>query len=125
YLEELTTDSVLALADFAPSALDAERVRGDGKLYALPFASETQLVIYNKAIFDANGLEEPQSWDDLVALSQKLKDDCVIPFANGTATAWQNETVTFGLGSSLMGQDFYDALMAGEADFTDPRFTDA
>ncbi|MBE7734111.1 extracellular solute-binding protein [Devosia faecipullorum] len=125
YLEPLSTDNVPALADFAAPALAAESVRADGKVYAVPFASQTQLVIYNKAIFDANGLEEPQTWDELVAASQKLKDAGVIPFANGTATAWQNETVTFGLGSSLMGTDFYNELMAGTADFTDARFTGA
>lgn len=125
YLEELTTESVPALAEFAAPALAAESVRADGKLYAVPFASQTQLVIYNTAIFDANGIEEPQTWDELVAASQALKDAGVIPFANGTATAWQNETVTFGLGSSLMGKAFYDELMAGTTDFTDERFTSA
>jgi len=125
YLEALSPENVPALADFAAPALAAESVRADGKVYAVPFASQTQLVIYNKAVFDANGIAEPQTWDELVAASQKLKDAGIIPFANGTATAWQNETVTFGLGSSLMGKDFYDALMAGEADFTDERFTGA
>lgn len=125
YLEPLSEENVPALADFAEPALAAESVREDGQIYAVPFASQTQLVIYNKAIFDANGLEEPQTWEELVALSQTLKDAGIIPFANGTATAWQNETVTFGLGSSLMGSDFYDDLMAGEADFTDERFTSA
>jgi len=125
YLEPLSTETVPALAEFAKPALDAESVRADGTLYAVPFASQTQLVIYNKAIFDQHGIEEPQTWEELEALSQKLKDAGVIPFANGTATAWQNETVTFGLGSSLMGKDFYDDLMAGEADFTDERFTSA
>lgn len=125
YLEPLSPENVPALADFAAPALAAESVRADGKVYAVPFASQTQLVIYNKEIFDANGLEEPQSWDELVAVSQALKDAGIIPFANGTATAWQNETVTFGLGSSLMGEDFYDALMAGSTDFTDERFTSA
>lgn len=125
YLEPLSTDNVPALADFAAPALAAESVRADGKVYAVPFASQTQLVIYNKALFDANGLEEPQTWDELVAASQALKDAGIIPFANGTATAWQNETVTFGLGSSLMGTDFYNELMAGTADFTDARFTGA
>lgn len=125
YLEPLSAETIPALADFAAPAIAAESMRSDGVLYAVPFASQTQLVIYNKAIFDANGLEEPKSWADLEALSQKLKDAGVIPFANGTATAWQNETVTFGLGSSLMTKDFYNDLMAGEADFTDPRFTNA
>ena len=125
YLEPLTTETVPALADFAAPALAAESGRADGTIYAVPFASQTQLVIYNKALFDANGIAEPQTWDELVAASQKLKDAGVIPFANGTATAWQNETVTFGLGSSLMGKDFYDELMAGTTDFTDERFTGA
>lgn len=125
YLEPLSAENVPALADFAAPALAAESVRADGQVYAVPFASQTQLVIYNKGIFDANGLEEPQTWEELVAVSQALKDAGVIPFANGTATAWQNETVTFGLGSSLMGKDFYDELMAGTTDFTDARFTGA
>lgn len=125
YLEPLSTETVPALAEFAEPALAAESGRADGTIYAVPFASQTQLVIYNKGIFDANGLAEPETWDELVALSQTLKDAGVMPFANGTATAWQNETVTFGLGSSLMGEDFYDDLMAGEADFTDERFTGA
>ena len=125
YLEPLTTETVPALAEFSAASLAAESGRADGTIYAVPFASQTQLVIYNKALFDANGIAEPQTWDELVAASQKLKDAGVIPLANGTATAWQNETVTFGLGSSLMGKDFYDELMAGTTDFTDERFTGA
>jgi raffinose/stachyose/melibiose transport system substrate-binding protein len=125
YLEPLSTETVPALAEFSEPSLAAESGRADGKIYAVPFASQTQLVIYNKSLFDANGIAEPQTWDELVAAAQKLKDAGVIPFANGTATAWQNETVTFGLGSSLMGKAFYDELMAGTADFTDARFTGA
>lgn len=125
YLEPLTTETVPALAGFTAPALASETMRSDSQIYAVPFASQTQLVIYNKAIFDANGLAEPQTWDELVAASQTLKDAGVIPFANGTATAWQNETVTFGLGSSLMGKEFHDGLLAGTTDFTDASFTGA
>ena len=125
YLEPLTTETVPALADFSAPALAAESMRSDGTIYAVPFASQTQLVVYNKGLFDANGLEEPQTWDELKAVSQTLLDAGIMPFANGTATAWQNETVTFGLGSSLMGKAFYEELMAGTTDFTDERFTGA
>ena len=125
YLEPLSTETIPALADFSEASLAAESMRSDGTIYAVPFASQTQLVVYNKALFDANGIAEPQSWEELEAASQTLLDAGIIPFANGTATAWQNETVTFGLGSSLMGKDFYDELMAGTADFTDERFTSA
>lgn len=125
YLEPLSTETVPALADFAPSAIQAETMRSDGKIYAVPFASQTQLVIYNKAIFDANGISEPQTWDELIAAAEKLKAAGIIPFANGTATAWQNETILFDLTSSIMGKSFYDDLIAGKADFTDQRFVDA
>jgi raffinose/stachyose/melibiose transport system substrate-binding protein len=91
----------------------------------VPFASQTQLVIYNKAIFDANGIAEPQTWDELIAAAEKLKAAGIMPFANGTATAWQNETTLFDLTSSIMGRSFYEDLVAGKADFTDPRFIDA
>ena len=125
YLEPLSTETVPALAEFTPSAVAAETMRSDSKIYAVPFASQTQLVIYNKALFDANGIAEPQTWDELIAAAQKLKDAGVMPFANGTATAWQNETVLFDLTSSIMGKGFYDDLIAGKADFTDARFVEA
>lgn len=125
YLEPLTTQTIPALAGFAPEAVAAQTMRSDSQIYGVPFASQTQLVIYNKGLFDANGIAEPQTWDELIAASQKLEDAGIIPFANGTATAWQNETVLFDLTSSIMGKDFYDDLMAGNADFTDPRFVEA
>lgn len=125
YLEPLSTETIPALADFADTALQAETMRSDQKLYAVPFASQTQLVIYNKGIFDANGITEPQTWDELIAASKKLKDAGIMPFANGTATAWQNETIVFDLTSSIMGKGFYEDLMAGKTDFTDARFVEA
>ena len=87
YLEPLSVETVPALKDFAPSALAAETMRSDGKIYAVPFASQTQLVIYNKKIFDENGISEPQTWDELIAAAEKLKAAGIIPIANGTATA--------------------------------------
>ncbi|UXN75723.1 extracellular solute-binding protein [Devosia sp. A8/3-2] len=125
YLEPLSTETIPALADFADTALAAETMRSDQTLYAVPFASQTQLVIYNKGIFDANGITEPQTRDELLAASKKLKDAGIMPFANGTATARQNETIVFDLTASIMGKGFYDDLMAGKADFTDARFVEA
>lgn len=125
YLMPLDSTKIPALADFNPAALTAETQRSDNTIYAVPFASQTQFVIYNKALFAANGITEPQTWDEFLAASKKLKDAGVIPFANGTATAWQNETIVGALVSSIMGKGFYEDLMAGKANFTDPRYVDA
>ncbi|CDN48558.1 extracellular solute-binding protein [Neorhizobium galegae] len=125
YLLALDKTNVPALSTFTAPALASETMRSNKITYAVPFASQTMLVIYNKDIFDKNGLSEPQSWDDFIKASEKLKAAGVMPFANGTATAWQNEVVVGGLVSSIMGRGFYDDLMAGKADFTDKRYVGA
>ncbi|MFB9950123.1 extracellular solute-binding protein [Rhizobium puerariae] len=125
YLLPLDKSNVPALASFAPPALAAESMRSNKTTYAVPFASQTMLVIYNKDVFDKNGIGEPQTWDELVQASEKLKAAGVMPFANGTATAWQNEVIVGGIASSIMGRAFYDDLMAGKADFTDKRYVEA
>ncbi|HEY8595465.1 MAG TPA: extracellular solute-binding protein [Devosiaceae bacterium] len=124
YLMDLT-GKVPALENFPKTAVAAETLRSDGKVYAVPYASQTIFVMYNKDVFDKFGLSEPKTWDELLADAKTLKDNGIIPFANGTATAWQNETLTFGLGSSIMGKGFYDDFMAGKATFEDPRFVEA
>lgn len=122
HLMKLDDKNVPALASFPPAAVAAETMRADKTTYAVPFASQTMLVIYNKEMFDKNGLSEPATWDDLVKASQKLKAAGIMPFGNGTATAWQNEVVVGALVSSTMTKAFYEDLVAGKATFADPRY---
>ena len=125
YLMPIDNTTVPGLDALPAPALAAETLRADGKVYAVPFASQTMLVIYNKKIFDQFGLEEPSTWAELQAVAKTLSDNGIFPFANGTATAWQNETIVTALGASIIGQDFYQDLMAGTADFSDPRYVEA
>ncbi|NIX76384.1 extracellular solute-binding protein [Microvirga terricola] len=125
YLLALDKQSVPELANFPDSALAAETVRADGKVYAVPFATQTMLVVYNKKIFKDAGVNPPQTWDELVALTQALKAKNITPFANGTATAWQNETIVAALLSSQLGKQFEDDIVSGKANFTDARFVNA
>ena len=60
-----------------------------------------------------------------MALTQALKAKNITPFANGTATAWQNETIVGGLLSSMLGKEFEADIVSGKANFTDPRFVSA
>jgi raffinose/stachyose/melibiose transport system substrate-binding protein len=125
HLMKLDDKAVPALASFPPAAVAAETMRSDKTTYAVPFASQTMLVIYNKEMLDKNGISEPATWDDLVKASQKLKAAGIMPFGNGTATAWQNEVVVGALVSSTMTKAFYEDLMAGKATFSDPRYVTA
>lgn len=123
YLLPLTDADVPGLANLPKAAVAAETLRSDGKVYAVPFASQTMLVIYNKDIYDKLGLKVPQTWDELLANAKAIKDAGMFAFANGTATAWQNETIVSALASSIIGKPFFDEIQSGSGtDFTDPRF---
>jgi raffinose/stachyose/melibiose transport system substrate-binding protein len=125
YLLALDKTNVPELANFPESALAAETLRSDGKVYAVPFATQAQLVVYNKKIFADNGIKVPQTWDELMEAAKALKSKNINPFTNGTATAWQNETIVGGLLSSMLGKQFEDDIVSGKANFTDPRFVNA
>lgn len=124
YLMAITEEDVPGLADMNATALASQTLRADGKIYGVPFASQTMLVIYNKAIYDQLGLEEPQTWDELIANAKAIEEADMFAFANGTATAWQNETIVSALASSSIGAEFYDEIVDGTTDFTDPRFVE-
>ncbi|MGN7292700.1 extracellular solute-binding protein [Rhizobium sp. SAFR-030] len=125
YLMPLDKTKIPALEGFSEPALASETMRSDKTLYAVPAASQTMLVIYNTEIFEKNNIAEPKSWDEFLKACETLKAAGIMPFANGTATGWQNETIVSALTSSIMGKGFYDDLMAGKTDFNDPRYVEA
>ena len=60
----------------------------------------------NKAVFDANGISVPTSWDDLNAAAEKLKAAGIIPFAHG-GQAWQDATVFEAVAMGIGGNNYY------------------
>ena len=79
YLLALDKQNVPELANFPEAALAAETLRSDGKVYAVPFAMQAQLVVYNKKIFKDNGVNPPKTWDEMMALTQALKAKNITP----------------------------------------------
>lgn len=50
-----------------------ETVKVDGRIYALPYNTDTRLVFYNKQMFAEAGIKEfPKTWDELLAVADKL-----------------------------------------------------
>lgn len=57
----------------------------DGKLYGIPFTSDTRGIFYNKKIIQSLGLPEewqPKNWDEIMATAEKIKEKYpdVLPF---------------------------------------------
>ena len=66
-----------------------------GNLYAIPWCQETQVIFYNKDIFEKNGItladDKMVSWEELISIAQKV-----------TKTDSSGKTVTWGILAPLM-----------------------
>jgi glucose/mannose transport system substrate-binding protein len=78
----------------------------DGKWVAAPVnVHSTNWVWINKAALDATGLAAPTTWEELVAVLDKMKENGITPLGHG-GQPWQEATVFDGIVLSL-GGDFY------------------
>jgi multiple sugar transport system substrate-binding protein len=93
----------------------------DGKIWGVPYSYYQWGIYYRKDIFDILELEEPQTWDELLAACGKMKENGVTPFAIGTKFLWTAAGVFDYLNLRTNGYDVHNALTAGEIKYTDPR----
>lgn len=90
----------------------------EGRTSALPYSVMAASVIYNKKIFQDNGVEVPTTWTELIEVSDKLLAAGVTPFY---ATLKDDWTVGQGwfdytAGGSMDVIDFFDRLAAEGVD---------
>jgi alpha-glucoside transport system substrate-binding protein len=102
----------------------------DGKLYAAPLgASVKSFVWYSPKMFDKNGWDVPETWDDMLALSDKIAATGIKPWCagieSGEATGWP---ATDWLEDAVLrdaGPDVYDQWVAHDIAFNDPKIAEA
>ena len=59
-----------------------------GEIYAVPLMAVSHGIFYNASIFNKLDLSLPDTWQELLALAKKLKQNKILPFANATGDAW-------------------------------------
>lgn len=119
-------DKVPALDEFPGSSLASAEGRDNGKIYGVPFANQVLGIYYNKEIFEEYGLSEPETWDEFLSLCETLKENGVIPLANGGKAGWMLEIMFGTFGPNFYGgNSFFNAVTEGETTFEDPAFVDA
>ncbi|WP_167138619.1 extracellular solute-binding protein [Diaminobutyricimonas sp. TR449] len=117
-------DIVDGLDQYDPIVLQAAQGREDGATYGVPFAYQTMHMYYNKDIFDEQGLEEPKTWDEFIALQEDLLAADITPMALGAREDWVLPMFHDLVGSARYGgSDFAAEVQAGTKDFTDPNYT--
>jgi alpha-glucoside transport system substrate-binding protein len=97
----------------------------DGNHYAIPTnANYKSIIWYNKPAFDAAGYTIPETWDDLVALSQTIADSGTTPWCIGlgseAATGWPGTDWIEDIMVRTAGADVYNQWVNHEIPFNDP-----
>ena len=87
--------------------------------YGVPFAVQVTGIFYNKDIFDEYNLEEPDSWDELLAIAETLKTNGVDPFFVTGKEAWALVMQHAMCGVSVLGPGWIKRLAEGKIDFLD------
>lgn len=104
-------------------------ITDDGKtLFCVPMASVIHGFLYNKSIFEAEGLTPPKTEAEFYALLDKIKAKGeVAPLDIGTADQWEAATMGYqNIGPNLWkGEEGRKALIAGTQKFTDKPYVEA
>ncbi|GAB4577038.1 MAG: ABC transporter substrate-binding protein [Roseibium sp.] len=91
--------------DVIPAALQRFS-KYDGHWIAAPVnVHSTNWMWISKSALDATGMAAPQTWDELIAVLDKMKENGITPLAHG-GQAWQDATVFDSVVLSE-GTDFY------------------
>jgi alpha-glucoside transport system substrate-binding protein len=102
----------------------------DGTFYAAPLGSNVKSYVwYSPAMFDDAGYEVPETWDDLLSLSQQIVDDGAMPWCagveSGDATGWPATDFIEDVVLRTAGPDVYDQWVTHEIPFNDPQIVEA
>ena len=110
YLKDLAVDG---WADWKDQYSDSVKagMTIDGKVYAIPYTTDTRGLYYNVEVFKKAGVETPwapKSWDDVLKTVKKLQD------AGIAYPIWMNGSKAQGEGTTMQT---FEMLMAGTGDW--------
>ncbi|NYD67521.1 ABC transporter substrate-binding protein [Agromyces atrinae] len=93
-----------------------------GGMVSLPYQYNVEGIWYNKQIFADNGIEEPQTWDELMDASAKLQAAGITPMAQPGAAGWPLTRIMGMYIQRNVGPEAMQAIRDGDAKLTDPEY---
>ena len=97
----------------------AQLGNADGEVNSLGYVNNANGIIYNRAIFEEQGLEVPETWDELIALCDTLVERGITPFSTSLAENWTAMPSWNGIGAYYSQDGFFDEMRA-EGDAVGP-----
>lgn len=96
-----------------------------GGFNVLPYQYNIEGIWYNKQLLSDNGIQAPESWDELTAAAAKLQGAGVQPFAASGEQGWPLTRLISGYIFRDLGPDALQKVADGEAKLTDPEYVAA
>lgn len=122
---ESTFQQLGVFDELVPSAVTLLKQVFNGQLVALPFELNIEGFWYNKQIFTQNGLQPPDTWDQLVQIATSLQQKGIQPFSASGIQGWP---ITRLIGNYLfrkLGPNALSMVQSGQAKLTDPAYVEA
>ncbi len=117
-------DQAALSQNYAQAWIDLGTV--DGTLRGLFFkAANKSTIWYNPKAFAANGYEVPQTWDELIALTNQIRSDGKTPWSIGGDIGWPLTDWVENLMLRVSGPDVYDQWISHDIEWTDFRVRNA
>jgi len=115
--------------ELAPGTREISRYRGHGDVpYAVITSTTIFALFYNVALFEEAGIEEvPETWDEFLAVCDKLMDAGIYPIGKNSGMAglphwsWMDKFMM----RTNADDSYRQSLAIGEADFDTPEFRTA
>jgi glucose/mannose transport system substrate-binding protein len=94
----------------------------DGEIWSVPVNIHRSNVLwYNKAVFEENDLEPPTTFDEFFAVAEALEGAGVTPLALGDNGIWTATHLMESVLLGVLGPDGYRGLWTGDTDWSSAR----
>ncbi len=99
----------------------------DGKLYGLPRNTDVACIYYNQKMFQDHNWEVPETYDELLALADKINAEDIVPMAMDGGDGWPMAVYLSDVLFKLTGEDYSDVVSNAvtTGDFSDKNLKKA
>ncbi|WP_374977638.1 ABC transporter substrate-binding protein [Microbacterium trichothecenolyticum] len=109
---DFSEEPVLQTISPAVQEILADLGNKEGEVNGLGYVNNANGVIYNQDIFEEQGLEVPETWDEFIAVCDALEDAGITPFYGTLADSWTGLPSFNALGAYPSQGDFWDQMRA-------------
>ena len=114
-----------ATADVVPAAISTIEKLYGGNFVMLPTQYNIEGIFYNKQYFADAGIEEPQTWDDLLDAAETFKGEGYTALSASGDQGWPITRLISTYLFRSVGPDALKDVQDGTAKLTDPEYVEA